>query len=104
MVGCLLRTFNDRQGAPLHLLPAAADQPFIHTLHQFSQMIRIRLHDLIKLCKLTQEQHQSVNHLHRSKLYEGYSWSRVKKNTNQPFLNYNQKKKGYSHHIKTYQD
>lgn len=36
-----LRTFNNGEGTPLHLLPAAADEPFIDALHQFSQMIWI---------------------------------------------------------------
>lgn len=63
------RTFDDRERTPLNFLPATADEPFIHTLDQFSQMIRIRLHDLIKLCKLTQE---IFNHTdaHNQQIYQ----------------------------------
>lgn len=48
-----LLTFDDGQSAPLDLLPAAVDEPLVHLLHQFCQVVRIRLHDLVKFCKLS---------------------------------------------------
>lgn len=45
-------TFNGRQRAPLDLLPTAAHQPLIDPFHKLSQVLRIRLHDLVKLCEL----------------------------------------------------
>lgn len=48
-----LLTFDDGQSAPLDLLPAAVDEPLVHLLHQFCQVVRVRLHDLVKFCKLS---------------------------------------------------
>lgn len=50
--GTWIHTFNNGQRTPLNLLPATADKPVIDSLNQFSKMIWVRLHDLIKLCKL----------------------------------------------------
>lgn len=50
------RTFDDGKGAPLDLLPAADDQPLVDLLHQLCQVVRVRLHDLVKLRKLTTKQ------------------------------------------------
>ena len=53
MVFCLL-TFDDGQRAPLDLLPAAVDEPLVDLLHQLCQVVRVRLHDLVKLFELKQ--------------------------------------------------
>lgn len=45
-------TFDDRQAAPLDLLPAAAHQPGVDFLQQLCEVVRVRLHDLVKLGKL----------------------------------------------------
>lgn len=55
MTSCVqtLLTFDDGQSAPLDLLPAAVDQPLVDLLHQLRQVVWVRLHDLVKLCKLS---------------------------------------------------
>lgn len=52
VVKCAAPTFDDRQAAPLDLLPAAAHQPGVDFLQQLRQVVRVRLHDLVKLGKL----------------------------------------------------
>lgn len=47
-----LLTLDDGQRAPLDLLPAAVDEPLVDLFHQLRQVVRIRLHNLVKLCKL----------------------------------------------------
>lgn len=49
-----LLTFDDGQSAPLDLLPAAVDEPLVDLLHQLCQVVRVRLHDLVKLFELNQ--------------------------------------------------
>lgn len=49
----MLLTFDDREGTPLDLLPAAADEPLVDLLDQLCQVVRVGLHDLIKLLKLS---------------------------------------------------
>lgn len=55
-------TFDDRQAAPLDLLPAAAQQPCVDFLQQRSQVLRVRLHDLVKLSKLAAVHECKVSH------------------------------------------
>lgn len=55
-----LLTFDDGQSAPLDLLPAAVDEPLVDLLHQLCQVIRVRLHDLVKLCKLNRGERRVV--------------------------------------------
>lgn len=45
-------TFDDRQAAPLDLLPEAAHQPLVDFLQQLCEVVWIRLHDLVELGKL----------------------------------------------------
>lgn len=45
-------TLDDGQSAPLDLLPAAVDQPFVDLLDQHRQVLRVGPHDLVKLCEL----------------------------------------------------
>lgn len=52
-------TFDDRQTAPLDLLPTAAHQPRVDFLQQLCEVVWVRLHDLVKFSKLT--------HAHRHK-------------------------------------
>lgn len=49
---CAAPTFDDRQAAPLDLLPAAAHQPGVDLLQQLCQVVRVRLHDLVELSEL----------------------------------------------------
>lgn len=51
-----MRTFDDGQSAPLDLLPAAVDEPLVDLLHQLGQMVGVRLHDLVKFCKLDRDE------------------------------------------------
>lgn len=56
-------TFDDRQAAPLDLLPEAAHQPLVEFLQQLCEVVWIRLHDLVELGKLahTHSQMSSYN-------------------------------------------
>lgn len=45
-------TFDDRQAAPLDLLPEAAHQPRVDFLQQLCEVVWIRLHDLVKFSEL----------------------------------------------------
>lgn len=49
---CAAPTFDDRQAAPLDLLPAAAHQPGVDLLQQLCQVVWVRLHDLVELGEL----------------------------------------------------
>lgn len=49
---CAAPTFDDRQAAPLDLLPAAAHQPGVDLLQQLCQVVWVRLHDLVELSEL----------------------------------------------------
>lgn len=57
-VQCIKPTFDDRQAAPLDLLPVAAHQPCVDFLQQLCEVVRVRLHDLVKFSKLTHMQTQ----------------------------------------------
>lgn len=56
-------TFDDRQAAPLDLLPEAAQQPLVDFLQQLCEVVWIGLHDLVELGKLmhTHSQMSSYN-------------------------------------------
>lgn len=56
----MLLTFDDGQSAPLDLLPAAVDEPLVDLLHQLCQVVRVRLHNLVKLCKLNRGERYMV--------------------------------------------
>lgn len=56
----MLLTFDNGQSAPLDLLPAAVDEPLVDLLHQLCQVVRVRLHDLVKLCKLDRGERNMV--------------------------------------------
>ena len=59
-VGEQMLTFDDGQRAPLDLLPAAVDEPLVDLLHQLGQVVRVRLHDLVKLCELETDERYIV--------------------------------------------
>lgn len=56
----MLLTFDDGQRAPLDLLPAAVNEPLVDLLHQLCQVVWVRLHDLVKLCKLDTDERYMV--------------------------------------------
>ena len=46
-------TLDDGQGAPLKSSPVRAQKPLLHFSHQLCKVLRIRLHYLVKLGKLS---------------------------------------------------
>lgn len=74
----MLLTFDHGQSAPLDLLPAAVDEPLVDFLHQLGQVVRVRLHDLVKLCELDRgKEHTSAKTSDKMKLLFKFKFTSI---------------------------